>query len=263
MQGLIDLYALDTRLRSVFMKDSRFSHVVAYGSVPQRTADTSSDLDYWAFLAPGETVDVQAWMREHLDVLHFVVNEFGTPTAILRWLRRVELHVVGQERLPDVEGWTPEHVNPARMLVKDIDGRLARHLAVLAARTPDPAGEAQDILDRTLNWLVLGLNVLQRGELIRALEVLWWVQGGLLRLARLQSGHTEHWGNASRRAELELDQVTLARYSGVTAGVDGLSGPEGAYVHAVRWTLELVETMNLHLNPELAHSLDISTFYAA
>lgn len=62
------------------------------------------------------------------------------------------------------------------MLIKDSDGQLARHLAVLAARRTDPAGEAQGILDRLLNWLAFGLNVLARGERIRAHELLGWVQ---------------------------------------------------------------------------------------
>ncbi|PTA67105.1 hypothetical protein [Deinococcus arcticus] len=250
--ALTELLALDTRLRAALQAEARFSHVVAYGSVPQGAADAWSDLDYWAFLTPGAQVEARDWLADHLDVQHFVVNEFGTPTALLPGLRRVELHVVGAERLPGVEGWTPQHVRPGRMLVKDTDGQLSRHLAVLAARTPDPAGEAQLILDRLLNWLAFGLNVLARGERIRAHELLGWVQGGLLRLARLQVGNTDHWPNVSRGAEAELGDAALARYVGVTAGLDDL---EVAYQGAVSWTLDLARTLHLYLNPVLAAEL--------
>ncbi|WP_412027266.1 hypothetical protein [Deinococcus yunweiensis] len=244
--------ALDAHLRSELVADDRITHAVAYGSVPQGTADAWSDVEYWAFLAPGAAVDAAAWLRDRLPVRHMLVNEFGTTVAILPGLRRVELHLVPRERLPEVAGWTPEHVNPAAMLVKDSDGRLAARLAVLAARRPDPAGEAQVILDRTLNWLALGLNVVARGERLRALEVLWWVQGGVLRLARLYSGRTQHWGNATRRADRELDTATVNRYALLTCGLDGLAP---AYAAAVQWTLELAEALNLSVSPELATDL--------
>lgn len=259
--ALTDLLALDERLRSALVAEARFSHVVAYGSVPQGTADAFSDLEYWAFLDParGAAFDVRAWLSARLDVQHFVVNEFGTPTALLPGLRRVELHVAAQERLPEVEDWTPQHVHPERMLVKDPDGRLTRHLAVLAARRTDPAGEAQGLLDRLLNWLAFGLNVLARGERIRAHELLGWVQGGLLRLARLHAGRTAHWANASRRAEQELDAATLARYAGVTAGLDDL---EAAYANAVAWTLDLAAALSLGWPAALAAGLRAATMQA-
>ncbi|THF85337.1 hypothetical protein E7T09_17820 [Deinococcus sp. KSM4-11] len=251
-----DLPTLDARLRAALQGDERITHAAAYGSVPQGTADEYSDLEYWAFLAPGTGLDARRWLEALVPVVHFVVNEFGTSTAILPGLRRVELHVVSQERLPEIEGWTPEHVNPARMLVKDTDGRLARHLAVLASRAPDPAGETQGILDRTLNWLTFGLNVLARGERIRALEVLWWVQGGLLRLARLHAGHTGHWGNASRRADQELDAASLERYASITATLDNL---DVAYANAVSWTLELAPALQVKVDEGLATDLRSAT----
>ncbi|WP_221090014.1 hypothetical protein [Deinococcus aquaedulcis] len=249
---LADLLAQDRQLRAVLGADPRFSHVVAYGSVPQGRADAWSDLEYWAFVAPGAVVSAEGWLRAHLPVQHFVVNEFGTPTAILPGLHRVELHVEAATRLPEIETWTPQQVHPARMLVRDTDGRLAGHLAVLATRRADPAGEGPRLLDRLLNWLAFGLNVLARGERVRAHELLGWVQGGLLRLARLQEGATGHWPNASRAAEQELSAAALARYASVTADLAGL---EQAYTHAVAWTLQLAEDLGLPLSAALAAEL--------
>ncbi|MBZ9751903.1 hypothetical protein K7W42_13665 [Deinococcus sp. HMF7604] len=250
--GLAGLLALDAQLRAALQAEGGFSHVAAYGSVPQGQADAHSDLEYWAFLAPGAAVEAQDWLSTQLDVQHFVVNEFGTPTALLPGLRRVELHVVSAARLPEVEDWTPQHVRPTQMLVKDEDGRLARHLAVLAGRTVQPADDAGLILDQLLNWLAFGLNVLARGERVRAHELLGWVQGGLLRLARLQEKRTDHWPNPSRRAEQELSVASLTRYAGITAGLPDL---ERAYAGAVTWTLDLASELRLTVPPALARDL--------
>lgn len=109
-------------------------------------------------------------------------------------------------------------------------GRLAGALRHLGTRTPpDPAAEAQGILDRLLGWLAFGLNVLARGERIRAHELLAWVQGGLLRLARLADGRTEHWVSPSRLAEWELGGTALERYARTTGPLGNL---EGRYAEA-------------------------------
>lgn len=253
------LRALDAALRAALRSDTRFSHVVAYGSVPQGQGDAFSDLEYWAFLAPGAAVLADAWLRAHLSARLVLVNEFGAGTALLPGLRRVELHVAPASRLPDLELWTPQPVVLDAMRVKDPDGQVARHLAALAARSADPGGEAPALLARTLNWLAFGLNVLARGERVRAHELLWWVQGGALRLARLHCGATGQWGNASRRAETELPTALLARYAALTAGVEGL---EDAYASAVAWTLDLAASLHLPVNDALAEELRRATMNA-
>ncbi|GGS34786.1 hypothetical protein [Deinococcus knuensis] len=61
--ALADLLALDERLRSALVAEARFSHVVAYGSVPQGSADAFSDLEYWAFLDPASGAAFSDWRR--------------------------------------------------------------------------------------------------------------------------------------------------------------------------------------------------------
>lgn len=246
--------ALDGRLRAAMLRDRRITHALAYGSYPQGTADGFSDLEYWLYLAPeaAPTFDVRAWLSVLTPLTHGVVNEFGTFNAILPGLLRVELHAVPNTRLPEVLDWPGDHVSPAQMLVKDTDGVLRPLLDALAANFSDPAAEAQAILDRLLNWLAFGLNVLARGERIRAHELLWWAQSGLLRLARLHSGRTQHWVNPSRLAEGELDTPTLERYTRITGGLHEL---ERCYGEAVRWTLELAEALALSIHPGLAADL--------
>lgn len=242
---------LDARLRDAMQADPRITHALAYGSFTQGTADEFSDLDYWLYLDPGAKFDVYSWIEKLTPVLHFVVNEFGTPTAILPGLLRLELHVVSNTRLDELESWGNEHLFPEQMQVKDSDGRLAAALRKLTAKAP-PEAEAQATLDRLLNWLAFGLNVLARGERIRAQGLLWWIQGGLLSLAAVESGHTDYSLNPARRAERRLDERTLRRYAAITGGLDDL---ECAYTSAVAWTLELAERLGLPVNAELASDL--------
>lgn len=242
---------LDARLRDAMRADSRITHALAYGSFTQGTADRFSDLEYWLYLAPDTEVDAREWLEKLTPVLHGVVNEFGAFNAVLPGLLRVELHAVPNTLLGDLESWGNEHLFPKRMLVKDSDGRLAAALEKLTAK-PSSQPEAQATLDRLLNWLAFGLNVLTRGERIRAHGLLWWIQGGLLKLAALESGQTDSLLNPARLAERRLDAETLRRYTGVTGGVDDL---EQVYANAVAWTLELAESLGLTVNVELAGDL--------
>lgn len=250
---------LDRAIRAAIWADRRIGHALAYGSFTQGTADAYSDLEYYVFLSPADlpSFDVRAWLGAVAPVRHFVVNDFGTLNAVMDGLIRVELHAEPDTALPGVEDWPNRQMNPAAMLIKDEGGRLAAHLAALAAKDrPPPEAEAQLICDRLLNWLVFGVNVLERGERVRALELLGWVRGGLLRLARLAEGNTEHWLTASRRAEWELSAATLNRYARLTGRLDEL---EGLYAEAWEWTQELAGRVPgvEGASPELADELTI------
>jgi len=242
---------LDARLRDAMHADERITHALAYGSFTQGTADRFSDLEYWLFLAPRAELDVREWLGRLMPILHFVVNEFGTSTAIGPGLLRVELHAVPNTQLAELEGWGNEHLFPERMRVKDSDGRLASALQKLAAN-PAPDPQPQATLDRTLNWLAFGLNVLARGERMRAHGLLWWVQSGLLTLIVVESGHMDYLLNPARLAERRLDADTLRRYEGIAGSLKDL---ESAYANAVTWTLELAGRLALKVNPELASDL--------
>lgn len=249
---------LDRDIRAAIQADPRLTHALAYGSFTQGTADAFSDLEYYVFLPDPEVdrFDVRAWLEALAPVRHFVQNDFGTPNAILDGLLRVELHAEPVSKLDAVLDWPAFHIYPERMLVKDTDGQLADVLGRLAARArPDPAAETVLILARLLNWLVFGLNVLARGERIRAHELLGWVQGGLLRLARLAEGQTGHWLTASRCAEEELSPGALERYARLTGCLDEL---EQLYAEAWSWTQELAKAASpprLPLNPTLVQEI--------
>ena len=185
--------------------------------------------------------------------MHATINEFGTPNFILTGLLRAEIHIEPPKKLPQLLQWPNQHIFPERMVVKDRDGRLLGLLQTLAqSPAPQPTAEAQSILDRALNWWVFGHNVLARGERIRALELLGWVQGGVLRLARLSEGRTEHWLSPARLAEQELSPASVGRFAALTGGLDDL---ECCYANALAWLLELAEGLNLNVSPTLKDEL--------
>lgn len=222
--------------------------------MPQGVSDAFSDLEYYAFVADPSIFDARAFLETVTPVHLCVVNEFGTPNVVTEDLRRVELHVESVERLADVRSWPSVHGSAEAMLVKDADGQLRDALTALAANSPiDPASQAQLTLDRTLNWLVFGANVEARGERVRALELLWWIRGGLLRLARLGENATGHFGNASRQAERELSAEALARFADLTGRVDDVGT---LYRAAWTWTKELASALGLRVAEPVAKALD-------
>jgi lincosamide nucleotidyltransferase len=103
---------LDACLRDAMHADERITHALAYGSFTQGTADSFSDLEYWLFLAPAAELDVREWPGGLMPIQHFVVNEFGTFTAILPGLLRVELPAVPNTQLAKLEDWGNEHLLP-------------------------------------------------------------------------------------------------------------------------------------------------------
>jgi len=253
---------LDRRLRQAIVSDARIVCALAYGSLTQGTGDRYSDLEYYLFVpgALSPALDPQAFLAALTPVRHAVINEFGTPNFITDDLLRIELHVEPLERLSNLLSWPGYTINPGRMLVKDSGGQLAGVLDELLRRgPPDPRKDAPLVLGRLLNWLAFGANVLARGERLRALELLGWVRGGVLRLARLAENHTEHWQTASRLAEQELSPDVLTRFARLTGPLEDL---ERQYAEAWCWTQELaavlcaeVDRVDEHLTADLGRRL--------
>lgn len=240
---------LDQRLRQAILSDARVACALAYGSLTQGTGDRYSDLEYYLFVPEALTprFEPEAFLARLTPVRHAVINDFGTPNFITDDLLRIELHVEPLERLSDILSWPGYHIDPGRMLVKDSGGRLAAVLDELARRgPPDPKDDAPLVLGRLLNWLAFGANVLARGERLRALELLGWIRGGVLRLARLAENHTEHWQTASRLAEQELIPEVLTRFAWLTGPLENL---ERQYAEAWCWTQELASALRADVDP--------------
>lgn len=258
MTSTPSLDALDARLRGALTSEPRVSHALAYGSRTQVDADGSplgdrwSDLEYWAFLEEGETLDAFAFLGALVPLALAVVNPFGTPNVVTPDLTRVELHVVPQERLAEVGGWPNARSVPERMLIKDADGRLREQLARLGVSPPFEATlpEPQVEYDGVLAALVFGSAVLARGEELRACDQLFWVRAGLLRLARAAEGAPQP-PNPARRAERDLSARGRQFVHATVAGVEVVQ----AYARALEAADALARALSLDPRSELRAAL--------
>ena len=98
---------------------------------------------------------------------------------------------------------------------------LSRYLAPLVGPPrQDSPSQAQFLCDSFLNWTLFGTNVLARGEVARAAEILRIVQDDLLKMARLLEGRTEHWITPTKCLESEISPGAYARYISCSAAVD-------------------------------------------
>ena len=239
-------------------RDEQITHALAYGSRTHRQrpdeppyADPFSDLEYYAYTAPGVSIEPREWLEAVTPLLLYSVNPFGTPNAVTPDLHRIELHVVEQAQLPALLDWPNGDADPVAMLVKDSDGTLQRLLDQFITHPRFDPGTPQEVLDSLLNWLTFGSAVLRRGERLRALDLLSWVQAGLIRLSRFAE-QTEQPRAVSRLAEWHLPRARLTRLEGCTAGVGGL---EHAYRAALTLSAELADELRLDGRRELLAAL--------
>ncbi len=241
---------LDDAIRLAVLRDDRIACALAYGSFTKGEADAWSDLEYYLYLAPGAALDPLAFLQALTPVALAVTNEFGTPNFVTPDLVRVELHVVPEAEMAGVLAWSNDRARPDRMLIKDHGGRLRALLVTLSERRRADL-DAQGALDRLLNMLTFGSAVLARGERLRALELLGWVQAGLLRLARAQTGAPQPL-TVTRHAERDLPEHLRSRFARCTAALDGV---EGAYREALDWAAELGEALQLDTRAPLRAAL--------
>ncbi|WP_019587044.1 hypothetical protein [Deinococcus apachensis] len=257
MTSVAALDALDARIRAALVVELGVRHALAYGSRTQvgpdgmPTSDGWSDLEYWAFLEPGATLDALAFLRPLMPIALAVVNPYGTPNVVTPDLIRVELHMVPEDQLAQVSTWPNVGTSPDRMLIKDADGRLRARLEEVAAHPPFAATlpGAQALYDGVLNDLVFGSAVLARGEELRAWELLTPVRGGLLRLIRVLEGLPQPPA-PTRRAEREVPEGWRVALRGTVSG-----GAALAYGQALTLSRRLGMALRLEERAALQEAL--------
>ena len=147
----------------------------------------------------------------------------------------------------------PDTPAPDAMLILDRAGELAGHLTYWRDKPFEglEPSHLQTVYDRLLNWLLLGLNVLERGERARAFDTLHHVHRHMLWLARAAEGATGHWLTPSRGLEGDLD--AHARFAACTGGLAEL---ETVYASCWLWTKDLVESLGLEPRGVVARGLE-------
>lgn len=230
-------------VKTAVLADARVEAALMYGSFTQGEGDEYSDIEFYLYLRDPEDFDLRAWLEANVaPVLLLHTNQFGTPNAIFDGLIRGEFHVERESAMQNVLDWPGRDVNVDAMLVKDETGELRAVLETLRERgekRPPPEAEIQERIDQLLNDFTFGSGVLLRGERMRALDHLSWIQRQLMRLARL----SENSRNRLAPQRAFEREITPHIYARLEATVRPLSELEQSYAEAWRLAQDLLDIL--------------------
>lgn len=242
--------AMIERARRICRADERLAAAMMYGSFAQGEGDEHSDIEFILFFEDEalETLDQEEWVAGISPVELYFVNEYGIGTAIFDNLVRGEFHFdhaseIGEvvaESMRDAD-WLPS-LDDA--LILDRSGELTSRLRNVVG--PPPERDTPEVVgfvcNGFVNWFLFGANLLSRGELARALDLLGVVRGRLLQMVRVLEGATAYWFNCSKFLETEISVSSYARYVACTARLDE-DELRDAYRAAWRWGRELMSDL--------------------
>lgn len=237
------------RVKETCQLDDRLRAAMMYGSFAKGGGDQYSDIEFALFFRDDdlETLDRRAWLEQIAPVHMYTVNIFGITTVIFEGLIRGEFHFYKQSEVEIVSAWKETDWFPSleSALVVDKDKVLTPHLQNLIGKPSNPITpqNLQRIVDSFLNWYVFGILVLARGEFLRALDLLSWVQRNLLWMIRAVEKKTENWPTPSRLAEKELPKTAYQRFLSCTGGAR-LQELRESYVNAWQYGRELIQTLS-------------------
>jgi lincosamide nucleotidyltransferase len=241
--------AMIERVRQICRADERLAAAMMYGSFAQGEGDEHSDIEFILFFEDEalETLDQEDWVAGISPVRLYFVNEYGIGTAIFENLVRGEFHF---DRASDIEkvdeSWRETDFFPSAeaALVMDRTGELERRLGEISGPPPnrDTPTRVEFQCSLFLNGLLFGVNVLQRGENARALELLGNTQRHLLWMVRTLEGTTEHWATPSKMLEGDVSETSYARYAACTARLDAKELTD-AYLAAWGWGKDLIAAL--------------------
>jgi lincosamide nucleotidyltransferase B/F len=242
--------AMIEKVRQVCNEDDRLVAAMMYGSFAQGEGDRFSDIEFVLFfedeLLPH--TDQEEWVAQVAPVVMYFVNEFGVGTAIFENLVRGEFHFDVASDIEKIdESWREFDWLPslASVLILDRTGQLTQRLERVVGPPlhRDTPERAEALCHRFIDWSLFGSNLVMRGELARALEILGFVQRHLLWMIRLSEETTAHWATPSKKLEADIPEGPYARYSSCTANVDE-AALWSAYLSAWAWGKELMEALS-------------------
>jgi lincosamide nucleotidyltransferase len=237
------------RVRHLCRLDERLAAAMMYGSFAQFEGDELSDIEFILFFYDEVLADVdgEEWVARIAPVELYFVNEYGNGTAIFENLIRGEFHF---DRASDIgkidDSWKETDWFPSleATLVLDRTGELSRRLQAVVGppldrHTPE---QIHFLCNCFVNWFLFGSNLLMRGELARALDLLGIVQDQLLRMIRVSERSTEHWFNPAKLLEKDISEASYARYVACTANLDP-AALWSAYLSSWSWGRELMSSL--------------------
>ncbi len=242
--------AMIERVRRVCQEDERLVAAMMYGSFAQGEGDWLSDIEFILFFnddALGD-LDQEEWVARISPVELYFVNEYGNGTAIFDNLVRGEFHFDSASDVARIdESWKDTDWLRALedTLVLDRTGELARRLELVVGPPPDrdTPERTQFVCNCFVNWLLFGSNLLVRGELARALNLLGIVQDQLLYMVRMVEGSTERWFNPAKLLEGNVSPDAYVRYAACTASLDR-DDIRRAYISAWGWGREMMVALS-------------------
>lgn len=219
-----------------------------YGSFVKGEGDEWSDVEFWIFVEDEELekLDRVKWCNRVSPALEIVRNEYGADVAIFKdSLIRGEFHFHPACDTGIVSSWGYLGAASSEVIVVDRDGRLQQSLIPKPSSEPGPwhAAEARTLCLRFVNWMLLGHNVLQRGEIARAHSNLGFAHMFLLQMARVVEDHREHWLTPSKGWEREMSQTSVSRLARCTAMAERETLLR-AYSETWHWGLELIRNID-------------------
>lgn len=237
-----------TRFREACRGDERIWGALMFGSFTTGDADAFSDIEFAVFIRDDAFEDFgqRAWLDAVSPVAAYFPDNFGHHTALFENGVRGEFHFMRASEVSVVADWRGHGWLPsldAAVLV-DRTGELSRHATALVGGPPARGGAAlaEGLTLNLLNLMLLGANLLNRGEFARAWALLSAVHVNLLKLVRLHEGATDHWPTPSRSLEGDLSAAAYRRYVTCTAGAQP-GALCAAYRESWRWSRELFETV--------------------
>ena len=232
------------RVRELCERDERVVSALMYGSFAIGEGDRFSDIEFYLFFEDEATEGLheEAWVAQIAPLYLYYVNEFGNGTAIFENLVRGEFHFEAASDVSLVDAWESAWFPSLESAVLvDKCGELSRRVFRLLRRRPemDTPERALFLCRSLMNWTLMGVNLLQRGEYARAEAFLTLVHGHLLQVMRLAEGKSANWLSPTRRLEEDASATSYKRYQECTAALEAEQLAR-AYASTWEWGRELM-----------------------
>jgi lincosamide nucleotidyltransferase len=234
--------------RQLCQEDEQLVAALLYGSFTRGEGDRYSDIEMVLFFEDEVLphLDQQTWVAQIAPVALYFEDDIGHHTAIFQNLVRGEFHFYPASDISIVSGWQGNawFSTPESTILVDRTGALAQYLTPLIGPPPERNNPetAYSTFLNFINWSLFGFNVLARGELARALELLTITHRHLLRMIRLVEDSTTHWPTPSKGLEADLSVGAYERFKSCTGRLDEKELWQ-AYNATWQWGMELMREL--------------------